>query len=231
MNDVGQGALALQSCSAMLTNAEAAGDLGDQADFHETIVYIARHTGQLAGAEEHLRKAIGLALRTSNALRLIDCLDNCAHLCAATSRWPEAITLWAAFQAHNAAIGVPDLPQDARRREEPLRRGAQILGAGQARAAEQRGAIMTLEIAAELATMLTLQDAAPAPTPPAAWRLTPRERELVTLVARGHTDAQIAAQLYISVRTVRSHLDRIRDKSGLRRRAELTRLALQEGLV
>jgi len=58
-----------------------------------------------------------------------------------------------------------------------------------------------------------------------------RERELVTLVAQGRTDAQIAAQLYISVSTVRSHLDRIRDKSGYRRRADLTRLALQAGLA
>jgi DNA-binding CsgD family transcriptional regulator len=62
-------------------------------------------------------------------------------------------------------------------------------------------------------------------------QLSPRERELVSLVAQGHTDAQIASQLYISVRTVRSHLDRIRDKTGCRRRADLTRLALQAGLV
>jgi DNA-binding CsgD family transcriptional regulator len=34
------------------------------------------------------------------------------------------------------------------------------------------------------------------------------------LVARGRTDAQIAAELYISVCTLRSHLDRIRDKTG-----------------
>jgi len=62
-------------------------------------------------------------------------------------------------------------------------------------------------------------------------KLSPRERELVTLVAQGRTDAQIAAQLYISVRTVSSHLDRIRDKTGCRRRADLTRLALSAGLV
>ena len=47
----------------------------------------------------------------------------------------------------------------------------------------------------------------------------------------GRTDAQIAGQLYISVRTVSSHLDRIRDKTGCRRRADLTRLALSAGLV
>ena len=58
-----------------------------------------------------------------------------------------------------------------------------------------------------------------------------RERDLVTLAAQGRTDAQIAVQLYISIRTVRSHLDRIRDKTGCRRRADLTRLALTEGLI
>jgi hypothetical protein len=44
-------------------------------------------------------------------------------------------------------------------------------------------------------------------------------------------DAQIAQELFISVSTVRTHLDRIRDKSGFRRRADLTRLALREGLI
>ena len=66
---------------------------------------------------------------------------------------------------------------------------------------------------------------------PGLGKLSARERELVTLVAQGRTDAQIAAQLYISIRTVRSHLDRIRDKTGCRRRADLTRLALQAGLA
>ncbi len=61
--------------------------------------------------------------------------------------------------------------------------------------------------------------------------LSARERELLTLVARGRTDAQIAAELFISPSTVSSHLDRIRDKTGCRRRADLTRLALQAGLL
>jgi len=47
------------------------------------------------------------------------------------------------------------------------------------------------------------------------------ERELVPLVAQGRADAQIAAQLSISIRTVRSHLDRIRDKTGCRRPATI----------
>jgi DNA-binding NarL/FixJ family response regulator len=89
---------------------------------------------------------------------------------------------------------------------------------------------MRLATAAEFALLL-FAEVPPEPAAAAAPRLSTREQELVTLVAQGRTDAQIAAQLYISVRTVRSHLDRIRDKSGCRRRADLTRLALQAHLV
>jgi DNA-binding NarL/FixJ family response regulator len=78
---------------------------------------------------------------------------------------------------------------------------------------------------------LTGENARQPTTLPGPGRLSSRERELVTLVARGQTDAQIAEQLFISVSTVRTHLDRIRDKSGCRRRADLTRLALQEGII
>ena len=105
----------------------------------------------------------------------------------------------------------------------------QVLGADQARAAHERGAAMSLATLTEYALLLT------APAPQAAAHgggaLSARERELVTLVAQGRTNAQIAAELHISVRTVSSHLDRIRDKTGCRRRADLTRLALSSRLV
>jgi DNA-binding CsgD family transcriptional regulator len=61
--------------------------------------------------------------------------------------------------------------------------------------------------------------------------LTLRERELLGLLGGGLTDKEIAAALVISLATVRSHLDRIRDKTGRRRRPELTRLAMDLGLV
>jgi DNA-binding CsgD family transcriptional regulator len=91
---------------------------------------------------------------------------------------------------------------------------------------------MTLAAAVEFAVITAGEDGpAAAAGRPGLAQLSARERELVTLVAQGRTDAQIAEQLFISVRTVRTHLDRIRDKSGCRRRADLTRLALQEGII
>jgi len=62
-------------------------------------------------------------------------------------------------------------------------------------------------------------------------KLSTQELELVTRVARAATDGQIAAHLLMTVWTVGSHLDRIRDKTGSRTRADLTRLALTAGLV
>ncbi len=62
-----------------------------------------------------------------------------------------------------------------------------------------------------------------------SFALTKRELELLSMLAQGETDADIAARMFISIRTVRSHLDRIRDKTGRRRRADLTRLAYERG--
>lgn len=56
--------------------------------------------------------------------------------------------------------------------------------------------------------------------------LTAREQEVLKLVAQGHTDKQIADLMYVSPRTVQNHLMRVRDKTGLRRRSELTRWAV-----
>ena len=92
-----------------------------------------------------------------------------------------------------------------------------------------RGTAMNISTAAEYALMLA--DPGPPRSAPGPGELSARERELVTLVAQGRTNAQIAAELHISVRTVSSHLDRIRDKTGCRRRADLTRLALSSRLV
>ena len=61
--------------------------------------------------------------------------------------------------------------------------------------------------------------------------LTPKEHEVLSLLAQGERDVDIAEHLYVSVSTVRSHLDRIRDKTGQRRRADLTRLAYEHGFV
>jgi DNA-binding NarL/FixJ family response regulator len=61
--------------------------------------------------------------------------------------------------------------------------------------------------------------------------LTPRELEVLKLVAEGHSSEEIAALLVISPRTVESHRANITAKLGARDRVELTRYAIRRGLV
>jgi len=61
--------------------------------------------------------------------------------------------------------------------------------------------------------------------------LTPREREVVKLVAEAHTTKEIASTLFISVKTVERHRANILEKLGMRDRVELTRYAIRRGLV
>lgn len=61
--------------------------------------------------------------------------------------------------------------------------------------------------------------------------LSEREREVLTMVAQGHTNQAVADRLVLSVKTVESYRARLMTKLGLRNRAELTQLAMEAGLL
>ena len=62
-------------------------------------------------------------------------------------------------------------------------------------------------------------------------RLTPREQEVLELLAMGHTNGQIAERLCISVRTVETHRANIQHKLGVSSRSDLVLYALENGLI
>jgi non-specific serine/threonine protein kinase len=220
-------AAAERVCADGLASSRDVGDMVHLPTLLARMALLNLRAGRAGDAAAYLREALKLSWRTGFVFAVY--LDCCGHLCAATGRPAEAVTLWAAYAALRPR---EDWPADARLRQEPLRAARQALGPSQARAAEERGAAMSWATAAEYALMLTGPGSQPPQAPgPGLGKLSVRERELVTLVAQGASNAQIAAQLLISVRTVGSHLDRIRNKTGCRRRADLTRLALTAGLV
>ena len=61
--------------------------------------------------------------------------------------------------------------------------------------------------------------------------LTPRELEVLKLIAEAHTSKDIAQALFISIKTVERHRQNILDKLGMRDRVELTRYAIRRGLI
>jgi len=61
--------------------------------------------------------------------------------------------------------------------------------------------------------------------------LTPRETEILILVAEGNTNAEIARKLYISEKTVQTHRSNMLDKLHIHDRTELVRYAIRQGLI
>ncbi len=82
-----------------------------------------------------------------------------------------------------------------------------------------------------LADVLPDTPTAETPDTDSLERLSDRERQVLRLVALGHTNQQIADRLYLSVKTVETYRARGMGKLGLRGRAALVRYALEQGLL
>jgi predicted ATPase/class 3 adenylate cyclase/DNA-binding CsgD family transcriptional regulator len=230
--EAGDPVAAEATCAAGLARCREAGDIWSLSELLYLRAELGLRTDRTQDAAAHLREALQITARTGGSFQLVDALYACAWLCAATGSREDALTLWAARTAICQRAGLaPAEPKAYHPLRHALRSAEQELGPDRAGAARQRGAAMGADTAAEYALMLTAIDPQQPEAAPTLLKLTAREQELVTLVAQGRTDAQIAEQLYVSIRTVRSQLDRIRDKTGCRRRADLTRLALSTELV
>jgi two-component system response regulator NreC len=61
--------------------------------------------------------------------------------------------------------------------------------------------------------------------------LSRREKEVLALLARGHTHQEIADKLYLSVKSIETYRARLRDKTGLKSRADYVRYGLDSGIL
>jgi DNA-binding CsgD family transcriptional regulator len=88
-----------------------------------------------------------------------------------------------------------------------------------------------VEVSAPIRVVLADDHAAMRHRSPTDDRLTPREVEVLRLIALGHTSVEIARQLNVSPRTIETHRAHVHGKLGLGTRAELVRYALRCGLL
>ncbi|HUG16206.1 MAG TPA: LuxR C-terminal-related transcriptional regulator, partial [Thermomicrobiales bacterium] len=147
---------------------------------------------------------------------------------AVMGRQPEraATLLGAAWTIVEAtASAVPPVYRE--RYEQMVREGRAQAGDDAWEAAWSAGRSAPLNEVIDLA----LADEPLAPEPSIAARLTPRELDVLRLVSTGLTDAEVAEQLFLSRRTVSSHLTSIYTKLGVSSRAAATRYAVDHRLV
>ncbi|WP_344526746.1 response regulator transcription factor [Streptomyces albiaxialis] len=116
-----------------------------------------------------------------------------------------------------------------------LKDGSPALLAEAVRAAAHGDSMISPSITVRLLRHMTPPEpAAPAPVPPPsrspAEPLTERELEVVRLVARGRTNEEVAAELYVTLSTVKTHLGNVQRKLDARNRVEIAAWAWESGL-
>jgi DNA-binding NarL/FixJ family response regulator len=97
------------------------------------------------------------------------------------------------------------------------------------RAAAAGDALVSPSVTVRLLEHLAARPTARAPALPDP--LSPRELDVVRAVARGRTNAEIAAELFVSLSTVKTHLTNVQSKLGARNRVEIAAWAWEHGLV
>jgi DNA-binding CsgD family transcriptional regulator len=183
-------------------------------------------------AEESLLQALELG----HWLTIASCLEALALVILAQEKTTWAARLWGAAEVLRQAIEAPLPPVKRPVYEQAVATARSQLGEQLFVAAWSEGRAMTPEQAFAARGPVTSPVEAQAPPPaksPSSYPagLTAREVEVLRLVAQGLTDAQVAAQLVISPRTVNFHLTSIYSKIGVSSRAAATRYAIEEHLL
>jgi DNA-binding NarL/FixJ family response regulator len=106
---------------------------------------------------------------------------------------------------------------------EELIRAVRVVAEGQA--------LLAPTVTRRLIADVTSRRAAPRARPAALDALTPREREVLELIARGLSNVEIAERLFVAEQTVKTHVGKVLSKLDLRDRAQAVVLAYESGLV
>jgi hypothetical protein len=127
LTDGGDRAAAERICLAGLAQSRDIGDLWTEARLLQQMAMLDLLAGRTDDAAMHLQKGLDVAMQTGSGMALLNGLDCCGYLCATTSRFSEALTVWAAHAAFFRQGGFTDAPLYVRRRTEPLRKARQAL--------------------------------------------------------------------------------------------------------
>ena len=143
-------------CAAAVARCRDAGDVGKLPELMTVMADLDLRAGRIKDAAGQVREGLRIAVRAGVWFDVFNGLWSCGLVCVATGRYAETITVWAAETTLSQGMGLDGgTPGEERRRQQALRRAWQALGAARARAAEARGAAMSLATAAEYALMLT----------------------------------------------------------------------------
>ena len=244
----------LSAAGEMLTRSErlfvGLGDRFGVAYARQALGHLALQHGDVARAASLMGQALDLRRDIGYVWGVVDSTQGIGELAALAGRRDVALRLLLTAERFRQRLGAPLNAVDGERHRLTVARLRRELG--RARSAEEASLALSLsrEQAADLAFQLSAEPAVAAPatgdrpalTRPAArsmtmpasaseFGLTVREREVLSLVAEGRSDREIADQLFLSRRTVSEHVRHILAKLGTPTRTAATALAFRTGLI
>jgi predicted ATPase/DNA-binding CsgD family transcriptional regulator len=197
--------------------------------------WVASRQGRLKESQSHLIASLDLRREVGAHANIAESLDSVAGLAARCGHPLRACRLAGAAETQRQRIGQTLVPARRQMRDSWMTAVLHDLGE-QAAEALSAGTQLSLEEAIALAhegdgpVAATIEPRL-MPAPHLDFALTPRERQVVLLLARGLSNPQIADELVISPRTAQRHVENILGKLGFGSRAQVAAWAVSSGLV
>jgi non-specific serine/threonine protein kinase len=227
--------------------ADSDGDRGAAEAYLEEALALFRRAGSGRGVAHALSGLGELALGRGEPARAADlwrerleqtwdvwslrwALECLAAVALAGGEADRAATLLGAAEAARERLGVDLPPHQRRDRERDAAAARALLGEAAFAAAWAAGRRLAPEAARAEAAKVG-HPAAVVPSPPVGHGLTPREAEVLRLVAHGKSDREIAEALFLSRRTVTTHTTNLFAKLGVTNRTEAATMAVRQGLA
>ncbi|MGH2616832.1 MAG: tetratricopeptide repeat protein, partial [Thermomicrobiales bacterium] len=214
-------------------------DLGDRPGAAQTLSvlgHIVFGQGQHISARALYGDALAILADLDDRWWLAWCLEGLAAIAAVGERPTQAAKLLGSAKTLRDAINAPQPPIHRASYERTVRATRAALGQSAFADAWEAGRALPAEKSVAEAGEFAAGrggDGAEAggPSRSTAFGLTPREQEVLRLLAAGRTDCEIADALYVSPRTIHSHVAHLLHKLGVGVRTEAAAVAIRHGLV
>lgn len=189
---------------------------------------VAIDEGNFQRASSLLHESLTVAQEIGHLAVTAESLDACASLFLGRGEWDRAARLFAAADGLRQTIDRRPSPEPERERKLQVLRTR--LSADDVATAWAIGRAMSLDEAIAYARVGLGAPAEEKPARPIGPKISPREREVVALIAQGLSNQEIAESLHVTKKTADHHVTHILDKLGFKSRAQIATWAVSRGL-
>lgn len=202
----------------------------DQASLLSNLGFACLHLGDIGRAYDSFLESMAIQQSQHNQPGMLECLIGFASAAVAGGQPAAGARLLAAASAISGQPAASVWKATQMEFEQSLDQARNLLSEAEFRAEQGAGRVLSLEQAVEFARHLPIQIKSVPAAREKLDTLTSRERDVAALIGQGKTNGEIADELFLSKRTIETHVGHILSKLGLSSRAQIIRWVLENEL-